>query len=85
VRPDVYVAPAARVLTVLHRPDPDREADLFSQAERIDGWTRCGLPFLESELWMPVDGRDGDLLCTGCMLPGGTAAEEAGDAAGVLF
>jgi hypothetical protein len=63
---DAYVAPAARVLTVLHRPDPDREADLFGREERIDGWTACGLPFLESELWMPIERRDGDRVCPGC-------------------
>jgi hypothetical protein len=84
VPPDVYVAPARYPLTVLHRLDPDREADLFGQEERIDGWTICGRPFRESELWMPVEGRDGDLLCTGCMLPGG-AEGAAEDAAGVLF
>ncbi len=71
--PDAYVAPAARVLTLLHRPDPDREADLFGRPERIDGFTVCGLPFLASELWMHVDRREGDRLCPAC----------AGDWAGV--
>lgn len=42
-----YVAPARYALTVLHIEDPDahRRADLFAP-ERVDGWTRCGLPFL---------------------------------------
>ena len=57
--------PAAKVLTKLHRPDPEREADLFSQPERIDGWTVCGLPLLESELWRRIDFRDGDAICPG--------------------
>jgi len=79
-----YIAPARYVLTTLHRIDPGREADLFSGPERIDGYTRCGLPLLESELWMPVDGRDGDLLCTGCM-PGRVAAELPGTEQGMLL
>ena len=62
--PSPYVAPAAEVLTVLHRPDGDK--------------TRCGRPMLPEELWMPIDGRDGDSLCTGCLLPGSVrpAAED---------
>jgi hypothetical protein len=71
--PGAYVAPARFVLTVLHRIDPEREADLFSGPERIDGYTRCGLPLLESELWRRMDSREGDSLCTGC-LPAGCDA-----------
>lgn len=80
--PDAWVAPARYPLTVLHRQDP--HAGPKSNPDPLDGWTRCDLPMLSSELWMPVDGRDGDLLCTGCMLPGG-AQGAAEDAEGVLF
>ena len=68
-----YVAPARYVLTVLHRRGdaPGRPAELAA-AEPVDGWTACGRAMLSSELWRPVDGRDGDQMCTGCM-PRGSA------------
>ena len=62
-----YVAPASRPLVFLHIHDEDREADLFSQPERVDGWTRCGLPFKASELWVPVECRQSDRLCVACV------------------
>jgi hypothetical protein len=66
-----YVAPARFVLTVLHRKGdaPDHPVELAT-AEPIDGWTACGRAMLASELWRPVDSRDGDQLCTGCMPAG---------------
>ena len=75
----VYVAPARYVLTVLHRPDPSSGPGRDGEGEPAVGQTLCGLFMGESELWRPVDGRDGDLLCTGCMLPG--SAESAVEAA----
>jgi hypothetical protein len=51
---DAYVAPAARVLTVLHRPAPDGTQ------------TVCALPFDEDELWVPVERREGDVVCWVC-------------------
>ena len=70
-----YVAPARFVLTVLHRKgdEPGKVAELMGGAEPVDGWTACGRPMLVSELWRPVDGRDGDQMCTGCMPAGGGA------------
>ena len=61
------MAPAARVLTVLHRPAPDGTG------------TVCALPFDEDELWMPVEYREGDLLCPACCGPG-RAAEDVQEA-----
>jgi len=54
VQPDVYVAPAARVLTELHRPAADGTQ------------TVCALPFDEGELWVPVECREGDRVCWVC-------------------
>ena len=80
MRPDVYVAPAARVLTVLHRPDPTlAPADPSMYGEPVDGWTACGLPCLRSELWVVADRRDGDRVCPGCLAPG-RAAEDVQEA-----
>ena len=63
-----YVAPARYVLTVLHRKgEAPALPAMVPVAEPIDGWTACGRAMLQSELWQPVDGRDGDQLCTGCM------------------
>lgn len=71
-----YVAPARYVLTVLHRQDPDIPP-VTTGPDPADGMTACGLPMLAVELWRPVDGRDGDQLCTGCMPQGsGRAAAE---------
>lgn len=85
-QPDlVYVAPARFVLTVLHRKGdaPGQVAELAT-AEPVDGWTACGRPMLSSELWRPVDGRDGDQLCTGCM-PRGSAQAAAEDVEATLW
>lgn len=68
-----YVAPARYPLTRLHIPDPAAEADLFSDVERIDGYTICGLPFLESELWTPLERREGDAVCWVCEAEGRVA------------
>jgi hypothetical protein len=69
-----YVAPARFVLTVLHRKGdaPGHPVELAT-AEPVDGWTACGRAMLASELWRPVDSRDGDSICTGCM-PAGCGA-----------
>lgn len=71
-----YVAPARRVLTRLHRPDPAGATDPAAP-DPVEGHTRCGLPMLASELWQPVDGKDGETLCTGCLLPGAAVGEPA--------
>lgn len=67
----VYVAPARYVLTVLHRQDPDAGPGKDAEGDPVVGWTVCGLRMGEDELWVPVDGRDGDQLCTGCLPRGG--------------
>lgn len=66
--PDAWVAPAARVLTFLHRPDPDHLPDDIDALTGVpaDGWTACGRPRLADELWVPVAYRPGDLLCPAC-------------------
>jgi hypothetical protein len=74
---DAYVVPAARVLTVLHRPDPDSAPAIIDGV--ADGWTACGLPMLTVELWVPVERRDGDRVCAGCAAPG-RAAEDVQEA-----
>jgi hypothetical protein len=51
--PDAYVAPAARVLTVLHRPG-------------LDDRTVCGQEMDADGLWVPVERRDGDRVCPAC-------------------
>jgi len=58
----IHVAPAARAVSVLHlaetcAPLPDPGAE-----DR----TRCGLPMIAGELWIPVDKRPGDRLCPAC-------------------
>lgn len=79
-----YVAPARYPLTVLHRQDPAIGHGQDGGGEPCVGRTVCGQFMAEAELWVPVDGRDGDLLCTLCMLPG-NAGSPAEDVAGVLF
>lgn len=76
MQPDAWVAPAARVLTVLHRRDPDRgpEFDWLTKAP-ADGWTVCGTPMLADELWRPVERREGDRVCPGCRVPGRPAED----------
>jgi hypothetical protein len=78
-----YVAPARYVLTVLHRLDPDREADLTGQPDRIDGYTVCGLPLLESGLWVPVEYLEGDTICPKCET--GSAGKTASEVQGKLL
>jgi hypothetical protein len=79
-----YVAPARYPLTVLHRQDPAAGPGVDGEGEPTAGKTLCGLFMAAGELWTPVDGRDGDQLCTGCMLPGNAPAP-AGDTDGALF
>jgi hypothetical protein len=81
-----YIAPARYVLTVLHRKGdaPGRPVELAA-AEPIDGWTACGRAMLQSELWQPVDGRDGDQMCTGCMPRGRSQAVAADDEEATLW
>ena len=59
-----YTAPASKVLTVVHLQDPGAQAT--EKPEASDGMTRCGLPLLVAELWIPVDLRTGDSLCRKC-------------------
>ena len=63
-----YVAPAARVLTFLHRPDPDATPGGVDGLTGVatDGFTVCGRPMLVDELWVPVERRDGDRVCPAC-------------------
>ena len=76
---DAWVAPARYPLTVLHRQDPDNVAviDMSRDGAPVDGWTGCGLPMLWDELWVPVERREGDVVCRVC--------EAEGGAEGVLF
>jgi len=64
-----HVAPADRILTVLHRQDPDARPGVAADGDPITGWTVCGLPMCKSELWQPIDAREGDQLCRGCESP----------------
>lgn len=48
-----HVAPAARVLTVIHLTD----------GEDV---TRCGQPMPDDELWTPLIPRPGERICRGC-------------------
>jgi hypothetical protein len=68
VQPDAWVAPAARVLTFLHRPDPDATpgGPDWLTGVATDGFTVCGTPMLADELWVPVERRDGDRVCPAC-------------------
>src|ERR1039458_4035120 len=75
--PGPYIAPARYVLTVLHRKDPSIPP-LTKGPGPAEGVTLCGLPLLLAELWRPVDSRDGDQMCEGCM-PRGGAQAAAGD------
>lgn len=60
-----YVAPAAKVLTVLHKPDPSTRP-VAAGPDPNDGVTVCGLRMLTADLWVPVDRRASDLICGGC-------------------
>jgi len=70
-----FVAPASKVLTVLHRPDPSIPA-VETGPDPADGATVCGLPMLRAENWLPVERREGDRLCPGC--DGAGRPEEVG-------
>ena len=50
----MFVAPASKLLTVLHIPDQDDAA-----------YTQCGLPMEPDELWIPVE-RDTEPVCGAC-------------------
>ena len=63
-----YVAPAARVLTVLHKPDPSIPP-VTTGPDPTTGVTVCGLPMLTGELWQQIDRRPDDRLCGGCESP----------------
>lgn len=65
-----HVAPADRVLTVLHRRgDTPALGAKLATVEPVDGWTICGRPMLQSELWQPIEARETDSLCAGCESP----------------
>jgi hypothetical protein len=71
-----YVAPARRVLTFLHRPDPATAPGIDAlTGVAADGWTACGRPMLTDELWVPVEYRDGDPVCPACCGPGPAAQD----------
>jgi hypothetical protein len=62
-----FCAPASKVVTVLHLRDPAVAAS--EKPEPSDGATRCGLPLLVAELWVPIaeeEMRPGDSVCRGC-------------------
>ena len=75
-----HTAPARYVLTVLHRQDPDAGPGKDGEGEPTTGRTVCGLPMAESELWQPVEARDGDPLCQGCENPGAAPAADIQEA-----
>lgn len=70
-----YVVPAARPLTVLHRADPDARPGVAADGDPIRGWTVCELPMCASELWVPVERREGDTVCRACEAPGRAAQD----------
>lgn len=75
-----HVAPARYALTVLHRRDPDSGPGTDGEGDPTTGLTVCGLPMGESELWQPVEARDGDPLCPGCENPGAAPAADIQEA-----
>jgi hypothetical protein len=75
-----HVAPARFVLTVLHRQDPDAGPGRDGEGEPTVGQTLCGLLMGESELWRPVEAREGDRLCAGCETPGAAEAADIQEA-----
>lgn len=81
---EVYVAPARYALTGLHRRDP-AIPPVTTGPDPSNGATLCGLPMLTAELWRPVDGRDGDTLCPGCLPAISRPAEDLAEPEGVLF
>ena len=61
------VAPARYPLTVLHGQDETAgRPPCPATGEATTGWTRCGTPMLESELWTDLEWRPGDRLCGAC-------------------
>jgi hypothetical protein len=67
------VAPARYPLAVLHKQDGEAgRPECPATGEATTGWTACGTPMLESELWQPVPWRPGDRLCGACF-PGAPA------------
>lgn len=59
-----YCAPASKVVTVLHLRDLDAKPG--EQPEPYDGMTRCGLPLVVADLWIPVDRQPEDSVCREC-------------------
>lgn len=59
----LYTVPAAKPLTVLHILNQAREGD----GEEIRGYTMCGQPLKTEELWIPIQFRQEDRLCPGCV------------------
>jgi len=53
----MYVAPATKVLTVLHIPDIGDGGG--------EPRTRCGLPMEPGDMWLPVR-RDAEPVCGAC-------------------
>ena len=75
-----YVAPATKILTELHKADPEApkgnaKNSLTGQPEAYDGVTVCGLQMWTGGLWREVERRDGDRVCPGCV---GVAVPEQG-------
>lgn len=56
-----YVAPAARVLTVVHLSESTGPAYRW-----LSGETLCGIAMAEDECWVPVELRSADQVCKGC-------------------
>ena len=76
-----YWAPARFVLDRLHRRgDSASPSACAANEDRVTGWTVCGTPMLDSELWRALDFRQGDRLCPVCWYRKGAeiaATEEA--------
>jgi len=51
-----HVAPATRILTVVHLRDDTADAPV----------TRCGQPMAEHDLWLPVSPAACDTICRQC-------------------
>jgi hypothetical protein len=61
----VYVAPAHKVLTELHRADPGIPP-VTTGPDPTTGATVCGLQMLAVDCWLPVEKRDTDSVCGPC-------------------
>lgn len=61
-----HVAPARYALTVLHRQDPDAGPGRDAEGDPYTGRTVCGVLMGETEIWVPVEPREGDQLCEAC-------------------